>query len=79
MIFRNRRIGVGEGEFAMLKFRSMYEDAPSQQDELEEHNEADGAIFKMRDDPRDHARRAHPAPLLDRRAAAARGTSCAAR
>ena len=51
-IFRNPRIGVGEGEFAMLKFRSMYQDAEQQQAELEEHNEADGAIFKIRDDPR---------------------------
>ena len=51
-IFRNPRIGVGEGEFAMLKFRSMYQDAEAQQAELEELNEADGAIFKIRDDPR---------------------------
>ena len=51
-IFRDLRIGVGEGEFAMLKFRSMYEGAHEQQDELEDQNEADGAIFKMRDDPR---------------------------
>jgi exopolysaccharide biosynthesis polyprenyl glycosylphosphotransferase len=51
-IFRNSRIGVGEGEFAMLKFRSMYLDAEEQQADLELHNEADGAIFKMRDDPR---------------------------
>jgi exopolysaccharide biosynthesis polyprenyl glycosylphosphotransferase len=51
-IFRNSRIGVGEREFAMLKFRSMYEDAEEQQADLELRNEADGAIFKMRDDPR---------------------------
>jgi exopolysaccharide biosynthesis polyprenyl glycosylphosphotransferase len=51
-IYRNPRIGVGEAEFPMLKFRSMYEDAEDQQDELEEFNEADGAMFKIRDDPR---------------------------
>ena len=52
-IYRDRRIGVGEREFAMLKFRSMQEDAAElQQAELEEHNEAGGVIFKMRDDPR---------------------------
>ena len=51
-IYRNPRIGVGEGEFAMLKFRSMYQDAELRQAELEDQNEADGAIFKMRDDPR---------------------------
>ena len=51
-IYRNPRIGVGEGEFAMLKFRSMYQDAELQQAELEDQNEADGPIFKIRDDPR---------------------------
>jgi lipopolysaccharide/colanic/teichoic acid biosynthesis glycosyltransferase len=52
IIYRDLRIGVGEGEFAMLKFRSMYNDAHERQAALEQHNEADGAIFKMRDDPR---------------------------
>jgi exopolysaccharide biosynthesis polyprenyl glycosylphosphotransferase len=52
IIYRDLRIGVGEGEFAMLKFRSMYNDAQQRQAALEDQNEADGAIFKMRDDPR---------------------------
>jgi hypothetical protein len=30
-LYRNPRIGVGEGEFAMLKFRSMYQDAELRQ------------------------------------------------
>jgi exopolysaccharide biosynthesis polyprenyl glycosylphosphotransferase len=51
-LYHDRRIGVGEREFAMLKFRSMQEDAADLQPELEEHNEAGGIIFKMRDDPR---------------------------
>jgi lipopolysaccharide/colanic/teichoic acid biosynthesis glycosyltransferase len=51
-IYRDRRIGVGEREFAMLKFRSMQEDAAELQTGLEERNEAGGVIFKMRDDPR---------------------------
>jgi exopolysaccharide biosynthesis polyprenyl glycosylphosphotransferase len=51
-LYRNPRIGVGEGEFAMLKFRSMYQDAELRQAELEDLNEADGPIFKIRDDPR---------------------------
>jgi lipopolysaccharide/colanic/teichoic acid biosynthesis glycosyltransferase len=38
--------------FACFKFRTMYEDADARQAELEEHNEAGGAIFKMRNDPR---------------------------
>jgi exopolysaccharide biosynthesis polyprenyl glycosylphosphotransferase len=52
IVYRDLRIGVGEGEFAMLKFRSMYNDARERQAALEQHNEADGAMFKMRDDPR---------------------------
>ncbi|MDX6630830.1 MAG: hypothetical protein QOH00_3076 [Gaiellales bacterium] len=51
-IYRNPRVGVGEAEFPMLKFRSMYQNADIQQAELEDLNEADGAIFKIRDDPR---------------------------
>jgi exopolysaccharide biosynthesis polyprenyl glycosylphosphotransferase len=52
VIFRDRRVGVGEREFDMLKFRSMYRDAPELQAELELLNEADGALFKIRRDPR---------------------------
>ena len=36
----------------MFKFRSMYRDAPELQAELELLNEADGALFKIRRDPR---------------------------
>ena len=52
MLYRDRRIGVGEREFGMLKFRTMVQGAAEQQAELEEHNEAGGALFKIRDDPR---------------------------
>ena len=52
VFYRDRRIGLGEGEFGMLKFRTMYEDAPVRQSELEAQNEASGALFKIRDDPR---------------------------
>jgi exopolysaccharide biosynthesis polyprenyl glycosylphosphotransferase len=51
-IYRDRRVGVGEREFAMLKLRTMRVGAAEMQHELEDYNEADGAIFKMRDDPR---------------------------
>ena len=44
--------GVGEREFGMLKFRTMVADAAEQQAELEAANEATGALFKIRDDPR---------------------------
>src|SRR3989442_15655920 len=36
----------------MLKFRTMLVDAPERQAQLEARNEADGALFKIRDDPR---------------------------
>jgi lipopolysaccharide/colanic/teichoic acid biosynthesis glycosyltransferase len=45
-------MGVGEREFGMLKFRTMVAGAAERQDELEEANEASGALFKIRDDPR---------------------------
>ena len=52
MLYRDRRIGVGEREFGMLKFRTMVEGASEQQGELEQRNEAPGALFKIRRDPR---------------------------
>jgi exopolysaccharide biosynthesis polyprenyl glycosylphosphotransferase len=52
VFFVDRRVGVGEREFGMLKFRTMVADAAEQQDELEDENEASGALFKIRDDPR---------------------------
>jgi exopolysaccharide biosynthesis polyprenyl glycosylphosphotransferase len=52
VLFVDRRVGVGEREFGMLKFRTMVADAPSLQPELEGANEAEGALFKIRDDPR---------------------------
>ena len=45
-------LGVGEHEFAMFKFRTMVQDADRQQSRLEGQNEAEGALFKIRDDPR---------------------------
>jgi exopolysaccharide biosynthesis polyprenyl glycosylphosphotransferase len=52
VLYVDRRIGVGEREFGMLKFRTMVAGAAEQQDELEEENEASGALFKIREDPR---------------------------
>jgi exopolysaccharide biosynthesis polyprenyl glycosylphosphotransferase len=46
------RIGVGEREFGMLKFRTMVAGAAERQADLEPVNEAEGALFKIRDDPR---------------------------
>jgi exopolysaccharide biosynthesis polyprenyl glycosylphosphotransferase len=50
-LFRQRRIGQGEKEFEMVKFRTMSEDADHQKAELAALNEADG-LFKIADDPR---------------------------
>ncbi len=52
VLFVDRRIGVGEREFGMLKFRTMVADADALQTGLEAANEAEGALFKIRDDPR---------------------------
>jgi len=52
VLYVDRRIGVGEREFGMFKFRTMVADAAELQPELEEENEASGALFKIRDDPR---------------------------
>jgi exopolysaccharide biosynthesis polyprenyl glycosylphosphotransferase len=52
VFFVDRRIGVGEREFGMLKFRTMVAEAPALQAELEPENEAEGALFKIREDPR---------------------------
>jgi exopolysaccharide biosynthesis polyprenyl glycosylphosphotransferase len=52
ILYRDRRIGLGEREFDMLKFRTMYADAEKHQAYLERANEASGALFKLRRDPR---------------------------
>ncbi len=52
LIYRSIRPGIGGQPFACLKFRTMYRDADDRQVALERHNEADGALFKIRDDPR---------------------------
>ncbi len=52
VIYRSKRPGIGGEPFACLKFRTMYRDADQRQADLESLNEATGALFKMRDDPR---------------------------
>ena len=51
-IYRSMRPGIGGAPFPCLKFRTMYRDADQRQADLESLNEATGALFKMRDDPR---------------------------
>jgi exopolysaccharide biosynthesis polyprenyl glycosylphosphotransferase len=52
ILYFQRRIGVHGRPFEMCKFRSMLDGADALLDELAERNEADGPLFKMRDDPR---------------------------
>lgn len=50
--YSQERIGKNEKPFKMWKFRSMVVDADKMLDELENQNEIDGAMFKIKDDPR---------------------------
>jgi lipopolysaccharide/colanic/teichoic acid biosynthesis glycosyltransferase len=52
MLYRSRRPGVGGVPFDCFKFRTMHSDADQIQADLESLNEASGALFKIRDDPR---------------------------
>jgi exopolysaccharide biosynthesis polyprenyl glycosylphosphotransferase len=46
------RPGIGGAPFSCWKFRTMYRDADQRQADLESSNEASGALFKIKDDPR---------------------------
>jgi exopolysaccharide biosynthesis polyprenyl glycosylphosphotransferase len=52
VFYSDERIGLGEQAFRMCKFRTMVQGAELQKEELEQSNEATGALFKIRDDPR---------------------------
>ncbi len=52
VLFRAARPGIGGVPFPCLKFRTMNAGAHQLQDQMEEHNEAGGVIFKIRQDPR---------------------------
>jgi exopolysaccharide biosynthesis polyprenyl glycosylphosphotransferase len=52
MLFASVRPGIGGRPFDCLKFRTMQQGAEGLQDQLEQHNEMGGAIFKIRQDPR---------------------------
>ncbi|HEY1358865.1 MAG TPA: sugar transferase [Thermoleophilaceae bacterium] len=52
ILYRSMRPGIGGKPFACVKFRTMVVGAEALQDELEEHNELGGALFKIRRDPR---------------------------
>ena len=46
------RIGKNGKKFKMYKFRSMRVNAEDEIEKLQEHSEVDGAMFKMKNDPR---------------------------
>lgn len=52
IFFSQVRIGKNGRRFRIYKFRSMYMDAEKRLSELMIHNEMDGLMFKMKDDPR---------------------------
>ena len=52
VFYADSRIGLGQQPFEMLKFRTMVAGASEEQGALEDDNEASGALFKIRDDPR---------------------------
>jgi exopolysaccharide biosynthesis polyprenyl glycosylphosphotransferase len=51
-LFTQERYGLHKRRFRMYKFRTMVPDAERRQAELESCNEAQGPVFKIRNDPR---------------------------
>lgn len=52
VFFVQNRVGLRKHLFPMVKFRSMYIDAEQRLNEIEHLNEAEGPIFKIKNDPR---------------------------
>ncbi|ATF70905.1 sugar transferase [Enterococcus sp. FDAARGOS_375] len=52
VFFSQDRVGKDEKIFKMYKFRSMCTDAEEKLKDLLEHNEVDGPMFKIKEDPR---------------------------
>lgn len=52
VLFRQERVGIEGIHFRMLKFRSMVVDAEARLKELQDRNEANGVLFKIKNDPR---------------------------
>jgi len=52
IFYKQERLGMNGRKFMVYKFRTMVKDADEQLKELEKMNEADGPVFKIKDDPR---------------------------
>jgi len=52
VIFKQERCTMNGRRFVMPKLRTMRVDAEADRPQLDDHNEMDGPVFKMRDDPR---------------------------
>jgi exopolysaccharide biosynthesis polyprenyl glycosylphosphotransferase len=52
VLFKQERIGLNKHRFRLLKFRTMTDGAEKTQTSLEILNEANGPVFKIKDDPR---------------------------
>ena len=52
VFFVQERVGLNKRLFKMYKFRSMHEDAEDRLKDIEHLNEAEGPIFKIKNDPR---------------------------
>jgi exopolysaccharide biosynthesis polyprenyl glycosylphosphotransferase len=52
IFFRQERVGLNKRRFRMLKFRTMTNGSDQQQCALEHLNEAEGPVFKIKNDPR---------------------------
>jgi len=52
VLFVQQRMGLNKRRFNIYKFRTMRVDAEQLQNDLEQMNEADGPVFKIKNDPR---------------------------
>ena len=52
VLFIQERVGLNKRRFKMFKFRTMSADAEAEQQTLEQLNEVEGPVFKIKDDPR---------------------------
>ncbi len=52
VFYKQERIGLRGRKFMLWKFRTMITNAENLQEKLKAYNEADGPVFKIKDDPR---------------------------